>query len=156
MIQRARAHRVREHTSREVNTGLDHELVDRVRQLAMASPDELEDEIIALEREWDIERVLELNAALLALAGVALGLRRHRRWLSLPAVVLTFLFQHSTHGWCPPIPVLRRFGFRTRKEIDRELYALKALRGDFASVAHVADPERRTRLALRAVGVRVT
>jgi len=29
--------------------------------------------------------------------------------------------------------VLRRFGFRTASEIDHEWYALKALRGDFAS-----------------------
>lgn len=155
MIQRANADRVRAHTSPEVNADLDHELVDRVRTLANASPDELEDEIDALEREWDIERVLEMNASVLALAGVALALLRHRRWLYLPAAVLSFLFQHSAHGWCPPIPVLRRMGFRTRKEIDRERYALKALRGDFAAVAHVSDPERRMRLALQAVGVRV-
>ena len=30
---------------------------------------------------------------------------------------------------------MRRLGVRTRKEIDREKYALKALRGDFADVA---------------------
>jgi hypothetical protein len=50
-------------------------------------------------------------------------------------VVLTFLFQHAVQGWCPPLPVLRRLGVRTRKEIDRERYALKALRGDFADTA---------------------
>lgn len=33
------------------------------------------------------------------------------------------------------MPVLRRLGVRTREEIDREKYALKALRGDFAEVA---------------------
>ena len=30
-----------------------------------------------------------------------------------------------------PVPVLRRLGVRTREEIDRELYALKALVGNF-------------------------
>jgi hypothetical protein len=38
---------------------------------------------------------------------------------------------HAVQGWCPPVPVLRRLGFRTASEIDHERYALKALRGDF-------------------------
>jgi hypothetical protein len=33
------------------------------------------------------------------------------------------------------IPALRRIGIRTRNEIDREIYALKAARGDFKSVS---------------------
>jgi hypothetical protein len=37
-------------------------------------------------------------------------------------------------GW-PTIPLLRRLGIRTREEMDRERYALKALAGDFESVA---------------------
>ncbi|HJS07611.1 MAG TPA: hypothetical protein VJ809_08115, partial [Pirellulales bacterium] len=53
----------------------------------------------------------------------------------VPGVVLSFLFQHAVQGWCPPVPVLRRLGVRTREEIDREKYALKALRGDFSEVA---------------------
>ena len=42
-----------------------------------------------------------------------------------------FLFQHAVQGWCPPIPILRRLGFRTSYEIEEERAALKALRGDF-------------------------
>jgi hypothetical protein len=45
-------------------------------------------------------------------------------------------------GWCPPIPVLRRLGFRTAFEIDQERQALKLLRGDYKSVsAGDADAE---------------
>jgi len=57
-----------------------------------------------------------------------------RRWLVLPALVTAFLFQHAMQGWCPPLPLLRSFGFRTAREIDTERYALKALRGDFGSI----------------------
>lgn len=78
----------------------------------------------ALDREWDVERVLETNAASLALAGVVLGATVDRRWLVLPGVVLGFLLLHATEGWCPPLPVLRERGVRTRGEIDREKYAL--------------------------------
>ena len=54
-----------------------------------------------------------------------------RRWAYLPLVVTGFLLQHATQGWCPPVPILRALGFRTQGEIERERYALKALRGDF-------------------------
>jgi hypothetical protein len=33
------------------------------------------------------------------------------------------------------MPLFRRFGVRTSREIERERYALKALRGDFAAIA---------------------
>jgi hypothetical protein len=42
-----------------------------------------------------------------------------------------FLIQQALRGDCPPYQLLRRLGFRTRQEIERERYALKALRGDF-------------------------
>ena len=45
-----------------------------------------------------------------------------------------FLLQHALQGWCPPLPLLRRLGVRTQAEIERERYALKAIRGDFAGV----------------------
>lgn len=60
-----------------------------------------------------------------------LGATRARRWLALPALVTTFLFQHAVQGWCPPLPILRRMGIRTSREIELERVALKMLRGDF-------------------------
>jgi hypothetical protein len=38
---------------------------------------------------------------------------------------------HAFSGRYPVLPVLRRMGLRTSREIARERYALKALRGDF-------------------------
>ena len=66
--------------------------------------------------------------------GVLLGATRGRKWFVLPLVVSGFLLQHALQGWCPPVPVLRRLGVRTRLEIERERYALKILRGDFEGV----------------------
>lgn len=59
-----------------------------------------------------------------SLTGLVLGVTVNRRWLLLPGIVLPFLLQHGLQGWCPPLPVLRRLGGRTRGEIDREKYAL--------------------------------
>jgi hypothetical protein len=84
-----------------------------------------------LDEEWDIERVLETNASALAFVGSALGASVDQRWLAIPIVVGAFLFQHAIQGWCPPIPILRRMGFRTALEIEIERVALKTLRGDF-------------------------
>jgi hypothetical protein len=78
-----------------------------------------------------MERILQTMAASFSLTGIALSLTVDRRWILLPGIVLSFLLLHAFQGWCPPVPVLRRLGVRTQEEIDRELYALKGLIGNF-------------------------
>jgi hypothetical protein len=88
------------------------------------------------------------------LTGTLLGAYVDRRFLVLPVAVTAFLLQHALQGWCPPVPVFRRLGVRTAAEIDRERYALKALRGDFRRLDVVqpgANPSRRAEAALQAV-----
>lgn len=152
------ADRVRAHTPDAVQVQLDQDLVDRVRDLAEETADgseasraRLTRRIEELEQETDVERVLAANAATLALTGTALSALHSRRWLALPAVVTTFLLQHAIQGWCPPLPVFRRLGVRTRREIDAERFALKALRGDFSGLPATSDPARRGTAALEAV-----
>ena len=77
--------------------------------------------------------------AAFSLAGLALGTRR-RGWLWLPAVVQSFMLQHALQGWCPPLPVLRRLGFRTQQEIERERYTLRALLRDAVGTAENERP----------------
>ncbi|MFO0841269.1 MAG: hypothetical protein U0797_02575 [Gemmataceae bacterium] len=95
------------------------------------------------DREWDIERTLEANAATASLVGLTLGAAVDKKFFLFPAVVAGFLLQHALQGWCPPVPIFRRLGFRTQSEIDEERYALKALRGDFRQ----ASPDRAGGLA---------
>jgi hypothetical protein len=87
-----------------------------------------------LENEWDIERWLEANASALAFSGVVLGLFVNKKFFAIPCIVLPFLFQHAVHGWCPPLPIFRRKGVRTQREIEAEKFAFKALRGDFNGI----------------------
>jgi hypothetical protein len=122
-----RQDRVRRHTSPDINRRIDEQMQAKVRALTGHDPKAIDKRIRALEREWDIERVLEMNASLLAFGGVILGTAVHRRWLLVPAIVLPFLFQHALQGWCPPVPLLRRLGVRTQREIEAEKYALNAL-----------------------------
>jgi hypothetical protein len=126
--------RVRRHTSDQVNQRIDEATEATVEAYARAPQEVLTRRIQELDREWDIERALQTNASLLALLGLGLASFRDRRWLALSGGVLGFLLLHGTQGWCPPLPVLRRAGVRTRSEIERERFALKYLRGDFEDV----------------------
>jgi hypothetical protein len=125
------ADRVRRHTSPEILERLERELERNVRFHGARSEAEIAQRIAKLENEWSIERYLNTNASALALTGAFLGLTVSRKWLLLSAVVGGFLLKHAVSGWCPPVPLLRRLGVRTRSELDREKFALKALRGDF-------------------------
>jgi hypothetical protein len=93
-------------------------------------PEEIPDRLKQLDREWDIERALAAMSSGLTLLGLALGRRGRRRALALSAIVQGFYMQHTLQGWCPPLPVLRRLGFRTATEIEREKCALKDLLRD--------------------------
>lgn len=130
--------RVRHYTNPAINERIDRRTDDSIRCYAAASPAQVRQRIDELEREWDIERALEVNAATLALTGLLLGFQKKKGWFALPVVVLTFLLQHGVQGWCPPLPLLRRLGFRTRGEIDREKYGLKALLPEEGSGNHRA------------------
>ncbi len=125
--------RVRKHTAPEANRAIDEDLAHRLALYARADPEAISRRIRELDREWDMERALEANAATFALGGTLLGTFVSRRWLLLPVMVTGFLLQHAVQGWCPPVAPLRRLGVRTRIEIEKERYALKALRGDFGT-----------------------
>jgi hypothetical protein len=142
--------RVRRHTPEAINERIDDEIAETVHAYADASEEELSARIAGLDSAWDIERVLETNASILALAGVGLSVTRDSKWLLLTTGVLGFLLLHGTQGWCPPLPALRRLGVRTRAEIDRERFVLKFLRGDFDDVRNSRGEINLTRL-LRAL-----
>jgi hypothetical protein len=127
---RLSAERVRRSTSEECNRQIDRQTDDSIACCSRASPVEIHKRIADLDRERDIERMLEVNASTLALTGLVLGFTVNRKWFVLPGTVLPFLLQHGLQGWCPPLPLLRRMGVRTRGEIDREKHALQdALQG---------------------------
>lgn len=136
--------RVRRQTRSEVAAEIDDKTRRNIRYYAVQPREELDRRIAELERERDMEQVLETNASILAATGAVLGTAVNRRFFLITGVVLGFLTQHAISGWCPPVPVFRRLGIRTRAEIDQEKYALKALRGDFRGLkAEGAEPDAR-------------
>jgi hypothetical protein len=127
--------RVRENTAEEVNQRIRQQTECSVMESISGGPKAIERRLEELDREWDIERTLETMAPTITLLGLALGVTKSRKWLVVPAFVQSFFLQHALQGWCPPIPLLRRLGFRTQDEINEERYALKALRGDFKKLS---------------------
>jgi len=142
--------RVEMNTDQEINERIHRELEARVYYYAQR-PSEIDNRLRELDQEWDIERVLETNAGIVSLLGLTLGAMRGR-WFLLPGVVAAFLVQHAVEGWCPPVPIFRRLGIRTTREINHERFALKALRGDFAGVSADGQqsPDERARRAIEA------
>ena len=134
------ADRVSDHTSEQVNQRIHEAMHERVAALA-ERPEALRRRLHELDQEWDIERWVETLSATLTLGGLTLGATGDRRWLLLSIVVQTFFLQHAIQGWCPPVPVLRRLGVRTQREIEAERHAVKAFLGDYGGVA-MQDAER--------------
>lgn len=139
--------RVAKHTRQAINERIRRETEENVRRAAARGIEGIERRLAELDREWDIERALEANAAGLSLAGVVLGAAVDRRFFLVPGIVSAFLLEHAVQGWCPPVGFFRRRGVRTAAEIHSERTALKALRGDFASVSRLGDPDEAIRAA---------
>ncbi len=126
MVLPATTTRVPMHTAPEVNQRIERRTEENIARYLPAGREVIRQRLIELEQEWDIERAIEANAGTIGLLGVGLAIAVDRRFLLLPAVVCGFLLQHALQGWCPPVPVLRRLGFRTQTEIQRERDALRA------------------------------
>jgi hypothetical protein len=110
----------------------------RLARYENANPREITYRLAELDLELDTERALELIFGSVSLTGMAMGMISSRKWYLLPALAGCFMVQHVMAGWCPPLPILRRLGFRKPAEINRERMALKAIRGDFAQLGVVA------------------
>ncbi len=139
----ASATRVQENTPRHINEEIRRRTEESVARHALSGREAIDRRIAELDREWDIERCLEANAAGISLAGLLLYLSGSRAWILVPVAVSAFLLQHALQGWCPPVEVFRRLGIRTRKEIESERNALKALRGDYGEVKPIAEEDHR-------------
>jgi Na+/citrate or Na+/malate symporter len=88
-----------------------------------------------LDKEWDTDRMIEAEASLMALLGLTLGATVNRKFFLLPGFVASMVLVHAVQGWYPLLPLFRRSGARTSREINRERYALKTLRGDFDDIS---------------------
>jgi len=130
-----RGDRVREHTLAAVNQRID--LVTRASsdEAIAGGPAAMASRLEKLDREWDVDRALITNFAIAGGAALLTGLTRYassppflpkrKGWLYFFGAQLGFLLLHGTVGWCPPLPVMRRLGVRTQREIEAERRVLR-------------------------------
>ena len=128
----------------------DPEVNDRIRRQTEMSlcyyrshPEQIEQRLQELDEEWDVERSLEAISSGLSLMGFTWGVFRKRWWL-IGLAAQGFFMQHALQGWCPPLGIVRRLGFRTAQEIEAERHQLLALRGPGSSAEHVDQPVGET------------
>lgn len=121
---------VRQQTAQSVNDRLDGE-VDASIAYHAANPETIDERLRELDAEWDIDRIIKFEAAGTIMFGLGLGLAVDKKWFLLPLFASSMLLLYSGRGTYPMLPLFRRLGFRSSREIAQERYALKALRGDF-------------------------
>lgn len=87
--------RVPEHTAEAANEAIRRQAREDIARITAAGPEAIDRRLEELDREWDIERTLEANAATVALIGLGLGTFVDRRFYLLPTAVAGFLLQHA-------------------------------------------------------------
>ncbi|MEN6624482.1 MAG: hypothetical protein ABFD50_23410 [Smithella sp.] len=116
--------RVRNETPPYVNARIDKYIQGSIQHYSGQDRDSVLKRIFELDREWDIDRALMLNFAVVGGTTFTAGVKGNRKWLYFLAVQMLFLGLHALKGWCPPVSLFRRMGFRTRYEIEYEKAAL--------------------------------
>lgn len=92
-----RTDRVRRHTAAEVLRRIDDVTVASLSRCAQ-SPAVIDARLVELDREWDTDRTVEMEAATLGLAGLALGAFVRKPLLALPALVAAAMLLQATTG----------------------------------------------------------
>jgi hypothetical protein len=145
--------RVRRYTSQTQQRKLDEDMARRVRLYASRDAEVIAARIEELQREWSIERYLQINVAVVGLTTVAFAAANNRKWGYATCASLAFFLFHAIEGFDPPLPLMRKAGARSRAEINREIYALKIVRGDFDHAIGAEDHEARVEAALAAISI---
>lgn len=122
--------RIRERTSEASNRRIDLQTRGAIAEV-MESRDRIQARLAELDREWNVDRALMLNFAIVGGLSATLAMRSALRrgrfggWGVMLFTQLGFLANHAIRSWCPPLPVLRRLGFRSNREICAERVVLE-------------------------------
>ena len=133
-----------ENIDRETDITLEHstpvelKIQDNLNQY-YHDQNKINERLLQLDSELDIETYMETECAALSIAGVILSLTKSKKWLILPLASSVLVLANVVRGNSRPFTFFRRLGFRTRGEIEKERYALKAIRGDFKYLLDVPN-----------------
>lgn len=132
--------RVAFHTCDKVNKEIRDKTINCINTYKDSDKAILSEKIEQLNNEWDTERLLQTNAASVILFSSIMGYKRKKCcWFLLTGTIGFFFLQHALHGWCPPLPIIRKLGVRTAEEINNEKTVFKFKRGDFIQDTNEAE-----------------
>ncbi len=140
---------IRERTSTVTNQRIDRATYAKLGEV-QGSPDRIRRRLQELDREWTVDRALMMNFAVIGAttAGLALrGAMRHGKldgWALVLGTQVAFLAHHAIRRWCPPMPLFRRLGFRSEREIAAERVALEHRLADSELPIIAREPEYLT------------
>ena len=121
---------IRTHTRASSNQRIDRETQQALDEVGHSS-ERIHARLAELDREWNVDRALMLNFSIVGGLVASLTVRNLRRrrklggWGALLFTQLAFLGHHAIRRWCPPLPLFRRLGFRSDREISAEREALQ-------------------------------
>ena len=121
------ATKVNKNTPDSINEAIQRKIADNIRLFKEKDKAEIKKRLEELDFEWDTERVLETNLAIITLLSSIYGLTKNRAWMLISGTASVFMIQHALQGWCPPLSLIRKLGIRTAEEIDQEKDALNHL-----------------------------
>ncbi|MGE0871012.1 MAG: hypothetical protein AB7P03_20780 [Kofleriaceae bacterium] len=122
--------RIRSHTSDTANDRIDRETQSALNEV-LDSPERIRARLAELDQEWGVDRTLMVVFSALGGISAAMAMRTYRRkqrfggWAALFFTQIGFFAYHAARGWCPPLPVLRRFKLRSTAEIAAERVMLE-------------------------------
>ncbi|GAA0720852.1 DUF2892 domain-containing protein [Clostridium malenominatum] len=119
--------RVKKNTNYKDNLKIANDIITKINYYKDKDEEAIERRLNELSVEWDIERILELNASIIILVGLIFGTWINKKFFLISALAGAFLLQHSIQGWCPPVAPLRKLCIKTPYEIFTEIIALKVL-----------------------------
>jgi len=135
--------RIRERTSEASNRRIDLKTRGAIAE-AMQSRERIQARLAELDREWNVDRALMLNFAIVGGLSATLAMRsalrrgRFSGWGVMLFTQIGFLAHHAIRSWCPPLPVFRRLGFRSNLEICAERAALEK---QLAALEHMSSAD---------------
>jgi hypothetical protein len=118
----------------------DRRILENLQKFRYLTPGEISKRLSQLQKEWDIEKTLKMNASALALAGFILKRISRRRTFWLTGAIAGLVWHHGIRKWITRLPMMRHMGQRTREEINDEIFSLKILRGDFDHITGASSP----------------
>ena len=71
-----------------INASIRRKTENNIAYFTSGGTDAITRRLAELDQEWDIERMLETNAATATLIGMTLGITVSKKWFVLPAAVL--------------------------------------------------------------------